>query len=111
MPFNNTAPLTAKALGASYAKEIRSLVERGIEVVIPAGGLPNMLFGAQLEAAASPATVIDSIALAIKAAEMAVDLKRLNGTAASRASTFASPSPAAFEALGMGEPASRRKAK
>lgn len=101
----------ARAIGKKYAKEIQSLVARGIEVVIPAGGLPSLLFGAALRVSAAPAVVLDSVALAVKAAEMAVDLKRFNGTAPSRASTFSLPWPAALEALGVGEPAPKRKKK
>ncbi len=91
----------ARSIGAKYAKEIRALVARGIEVVIPAGGLPSLLFGAALKVSAAPAVVLDSVALAVKAAEMAVDLRRFNGTGPSRASTFALPWPAALEALGV----------
>ena len=104
-------PKAAKAIGAKYAKEIRALVARGIEVVIPAGGLPSLLFGAQLKVSAAPAVVLDSVALAIKSAELAVDLKRFNGTGPSRASTFALPWPAVYEALGMAVPSARKGRK
>ena len=101
----------ARAIGAKYAKEIRALVDRGIEVVIPAGGLPSLLFGAALKVSAAPAVVLDSVALAVKAAEMAIDLRRFNGTAPSRASTFALPWPAVYEALGLSQPKSKGKKK
>ncbi len=104
-------PKVAKAIAAKYTKEIKALVARGVEVVIPAGGLPSLLFGAALKVSTAPAVVLDSVALATKSAELAVDLKRFNGTAPSRASTFALPWPAALEALGMGTPASKRKPK
>ncbi len=101
----------AKAIGAKYTKEIRALAARGIEVVIPAGGLPSLLFGAALKVSAAPAVVLDSVALAVKAAELAVDLRRFNGTAPSRASTFALPWPAALEALGVDVPARKGRKK
>jgi len=104
-------PKVAKAIGAKYAKEIQALTARGIEVVIPAGGLPSLLFGAALKVSAAPAVVLDSVALAVKAAEMAVDLRRFNGMAPSRASTFALPWPAALEALGLGVPATKGRKK
>lgn len=94
-------PKVAKAIAAKYTKEIEALAAKGIEVMIPAGGLPSLLFGAELKVSAAPAVVLDSVALAVKAAEMAVDLKRFNGTAPSRASTFTLPWPAALEALGV----------
>ncbi len=104
-------PKVARAIGAKYAKEIRGLIDRGIEVVIPAGGLPSLLFGAALKVSAAPAVVLDSVALAVKAAEMAVDLKRFNGTAPSRASTFALPWPAVYDALGLSQPGAKGKGK
>jgi allantoin racemase len=93
-------PEVAKALAGHYTHEIETLVRQGIEVVLPAGGLPALLFGAEVKASAAPALLLDSISVAIKAAEMAVDLKRFNGTAASRALAFAPPSEAALEAIG-----------
>jgi len=101
-------PAAAKKIGAKYAKEIAALLARGIEVVIPAGGLPSLLFGAQLRMGAGKAVVLDSLSVAVKATETAVELARFNGLGASRASTFALPWPEAFEALGMG-PAPKKK--
>jgi allantoin racemase len=93
-------PGEAKSLAGLYAREIEGLVKEGIEVVLPAGGLPALLFGAEVKASAAPAMLLDSISVAIKTAEMAVDLKRFNGTATSRALAFALPSEAALEAIG-----------
>jgi allantoin racemase len=93
-------PEAAKALAQHYTHEIGALVQAGVEVVLPAGGLPALLFGAEVKASAAPALLLDSISVAIKAAEMAVDLKRFNGTGASRALAFAPPSDAALEAIG-----------
>ena len=94
-------PEVAKVLAGHYTQEIELLVKQGIEVVLPAGGLPALLFGAEVKGSAAPAMLLDSIAVAIKAAEMAIDLKRFNGTAASRALAFAPPSEAALEAIGV----------
>lgn len=93
-------PAAAKVLAGHYTHEIEALVKDGIEVVLPAGGLPALLFGAEVKASAAPALLLDSISVAIKSAEMAVDLKRFNGTGASRALAFAPPSEAALEAIG-----------
>jgi len=94
-------PAIAKLLAGHYAHEIETLVKQGIEVVLPAGGLPALLFGAEIRASAAPALLLDSISVAIKTAEMAIDLKRFNGTAASRALAFAPPSEAALETIGV----------
>jgi allantoin racemase len=98
----------AKALAGEYARVIGGLAKQGIEVVLPAGGLPSLLFGADLKLSAEPAIVLDSISIAVKAAEMAVDLKRLNGTQVSRAGTFMLPTDIALSAIGV-EPAKKRK--
>ena len=63
--------------------------------------LPALLFGADVRESAAPAILLDSISIAVKAAQMAVELKRFNGTAASRALTFAPPSAAALDAIGV----------
>jgi Asp/Glu/hydantoin racemase len=96
-------PGVARALAEHYSHEIQALVKQGVEVILPAGGLPALLFGAELKACAAPAMLLDSICVAIKAAEMAVDLKRFNGTGASRALAFAPPSEAALKAIGAGD--------
>jgi allantoin racemase len=94
-------PEAARALAAEYERKIGDLVKQGIEVVLPAGGLPSLLFGAQMTLSAAPAAVLDSTAIAVKSAEMAVDLMRFNGTAPSRAGAFIAPTDAAFEAIGV----------
>jgi allantoin racemase len=94
-------PKAAKALAGEYARVIGGLARQRIEVVLPAGGLPSLLFGADLKLSAEPAIVLDSISVAVKAAEMAVDLKRHNGTQVSRAATFMLPSDIALEAIGV----------
>lgn len=77
------------------------MVGAGVEVVLPAGGLPALLFGNEVRATAAPAVLVDCISIAVKACEMAVDLQRFNGTGPSRRSTFSLPSDAALDALGM----------
>lgn len=91
----------AKALAEEYGRKIALLLEQGCEVVLPAGGLPSLLFGADLKLLAGSACVLDSTAVAVKSAEMAVDLNRFNGTAPSRVGTFIPPTDAAFAAIGM----------
>lgn len=93
-------PTAAKTLAATYMREIDSMVHAGVEVILPAGGLPALLFGDEVRDTADPATLLDCISVALKSCEMAVDLKRFNGTSASRSMTFFRPSAAAYEALG-----------
>ncbi|MGQ0546102.1 MAG: aspartate/glutamate racemase family protein [Betaproteobacteria bacterium] len=94
-------PEVAKALAEEYGRKIALLLEQGCEVVLPAGGLPSLLFGADLKLSAGSACVLDSTAVAVKSAEMAVDLRRFNGTAPSRVGAFIPPTDAALAAIGM----------
>ena len=89
----------AKTVREKYAKQIQPLVERGIEVIIPAGGLPLMLLadGGPLETGG--AVILNGLAVAVKAAETAADLRRLVGMEPSRASTFIMPHEAALKTL------------
>jgi allantoin racemase len=94
-------PAAAQVLAAKYMREIEALVRDGVEVVLPAGGLPALLFGADVAASAAPAILLDCICVGVKAAEMAVELKRFNGTGVSRSLTYAPPSQAALDTLGV----------
>ena len=58
---------------------------------------------------AGEGVVLDSIPIAVKAAEVAVELKRFNGTSVSRSGTFMLPSPAALAAVGQPEAAPRTR--
>lgn len=97
----------ARAVGAQYRARIRALVAQGIEVIVPAGGLPSLLLGDALRATAGEAVLLDSLYAAVLSTEAAVRFARYNGTGPSRLSTFQLPSDAALEALGMG-PGRRR---
>jgi Asp/Glu/hydantoin racemase len=79
-----------------FQEQSQPLADSGIEVIIPAGGLPTLLFARLKNFAIGKAVVLNGIAVTVKMTEMAVTLRRLNGTGASRASTFAGPSAAAL---------------
>lgn len=92
-------PAGRSAIREQYQQEIDRLAAQGIEVIIPAGGLPSLLLENDKELDLRGAILLNGLAVAVKAAETAVELRRLNGTAPSRASTFASPSEAALKTL------------
>jgi len=69
----------------------------GVEVVIPAGGLPSLLFSRIKNFRVGRAVVLDCIAVLAKTAELAVALQRFNGTGASRLATFQKPSAKALK--------------
>jgi Asp/Glu/hydantoin racemase len=64
------------------------LVERGADVVIPAGVLPGLLIGQERGLKIGHASVINCAAVALKSAEMWVQLRELNGVEPSRGPSF-----------------------
>ncbi len=80
-----------------FREQVQPLVDGGAEVIIPAGGLPALLFSRLKSFTVGDAVVLNGIAVLAKMTEMAVKLHRLNGTIASRASTFARPSEKALK--------------
>ena len=88
-----------RAIREQYQAQIDGLVARGIEVIIPAGGFPSMLLEDEKDMNLGGAILLNGLGVVVKAAEGAIDLRRLNGTGPSRMSTFASPSAAALKTL------------
>ena len=59
---------------ADFVEQVRPLVAAGAEVIIPAGGLPMLLFVRECPFVIDGALVLNGIAVAAKAAEMALAL-------------------------------------
>lgn len=72
------------AVRDDFIRQVRPLLERGCDVLIPAGGLPMLLFAQQQPFLVEGAVVLEGIATVMKAAEMALALHQLTGVAASR---------------------------
>lgn len=70
-----------------WEKECRVLLEAGADVIVPAGGLPMMLFSGELDGV----PVVNGITLIAKSAELAIKLRKLGMAKVSRRSNFASP--------------------
>ena len=88
------------AAKADFAEQVRPLVAAGAEVILPAGGLPMLLFARERNFTIDGALVPNGIAVAAKSAEMALALHRLTGSVVSRRSTYASaPEEAVAEFL------------
>lgn len=79
----------------AFCREAAALVEAGAEVVIPAGGLPMLLFARERDFAVDGAPVLNGLAVITAQTEAAVKLQRLTGTVVSRRGTFAKASPEA----------------
>jgi hypothetical protein len=90
-----------EALRRDFAAEVEPLIARGADVLIPAGGLPMLLFSALQPFLIGRVLVLEGIATVMKAAEMAVALHRLTGVSASRAGLYAkAPAGAVTDFLG-----------
>lgn len=92
-------PAAYQQLRQQYLHQFSALAERGIELVVLAGGLAGLLFANERDLHCAGTIALNPVPVVVKAAEVAVELRRLNGTAPSRASTFALPSEAAIEAV------------
>ena len=75
------------ALYPKWEKEVRALLAAGADVIVPAGGLPMMLFSGEFEGV----PVLNGITLIAKSAELAVKLRKLGMAKVSRRSNFATP--------------------
>jgi len=85
------------AVREDFVQQVRPLVAAGAEVIIPAGGLPMLLFARERGFAVDGAPVLSGIPQVAKAAEMALALQRLTGVVASRRGLYAKAPPAAIE--------------
>ena len=63
----------------------------GIDVIIPSGGYPMLLFAREPSFNIGGATVLNGLPVTVAAAETAIRLSRLNGTGASRRTAYALP--------------------
>jgi allantoin racemase len=82
---------------AEFVAQVRPLVAEGAEIIVPAGGLPMLLFARECPFLIDNALVLNGIAVVAKAAEMALALRRLTGSVVSRRGTYAKASPACVE--------------
>ena len=76
------------AVRADFVQQVRPLLDRGCDVLIPAGGLPMLLFSQEQPFLIDGAVVLEGIATVMKATEMALALHRLTGVAASRSGLY-----------------------
>ena len=73
----------------AFAREAVALVEAGAEVIVPAGGLPMLLFAREKSFEVGGALVLNGLAVVVAMAEAAVKLHRLTGAPVSRRGTYA----------------------
>jgi allantoin racemase len=81
-----------KKLAPKWERECRILLDAGADVIVPAGGLPMMLFGDERGANIDGAPIVNGITLIAKSAELAIKLRSIAGMASvSRRSNFVKP--------------------
>ncbi|MCW5238667.1 aspartate/glutamate racemase family protein [Verminephrobacter eiseniae] len=86
------SPEKKAGLEQVFVREARRLMDAGADVIVPTGGIPMMLFGAP-GAHVDGAPIVNGVTVVLKAAEMAVNLRRLGAAVTSRVahSGFALP--------------------
>ena len=82
-------PAKAAEVARLFEAQARPLVEAGVEVLIPGGGIPMLLFSGIENHAIDGAPVLNGLAVTVKMAQMMVELKRLTGQSVSRRGDFA----------------------
>jgi Asp/Glu/hydantoin racemase len=81
-----------KRLYPKWERECKTLLDAGADVIVPAGGLPMMLYGVEKGANIDGAPIVNGITLIAKQAETMVKLRRLAGMSqVSRRSNYAPP--------------------
>ncbi len=74
-----------------FDSQARPLIEQGVEVIIPGGGIPMLLFSRLQGHEVGGAPVLNGIPIVIKLAESAVRLRRLTGLGVSRVGDYSKP--------------------
>jgi Asp/Glu/hydantoin racemase len=80
-----------------FAREAQVLLDAGADVIVPAGGLPMLLFGKEMGASIGGAPIVNGLTVLAKMTEMTVRMKRLSGIAVSRRSNYAKPPKQALD--------------
>jgi len=80
-----------RSVREAFAAAAEPMPGLGIDVIIPAGGYPMLLFTREPSFTISDATVLNGLPVAVAAAETAIRLSRLNGTGTSRRTVYGLP--------------------
>jgi allantoin racemase len=86
------SPQGYQALYPKFEREVNALLALGADVIVPAGGLPMLLYGGVHGASMGGAPIVNGLAVIAKQAIAAIDLRRQCGLGVSRRSNFAKPS-------------------
>ena len=87
---------------ADFVKQVTPLIASGAEVIVPAGGLPMLLFARERPFVIESTPVLNGIAVVAKAAEMALSLRDITKVFVSRRNTYArAPADSVAEFLAL----------
>jgi allantoin racemase len=78
-----------RSVREAFAAAAELMLGLGIDVIIPAGGYPMLLFTREPSFDIGGATVLNGLPVTVAAAETAMRLSRLNGTGTSRRTAYA----------------------
>jgi allantoin racemase len=78
-----------RSVREAFAAAAELMLGLGIDVIIPAGGYPMLLFTREPSFDIGGATVLNGLPVTVAAAETAIRLSRLNGTGTSRRTAYA----------------------
>lgn len=92
-----TSEERAETVKQLFEEQARPLIAQGTDVLIPGGGIPMLLFSRFHDHQIDGAPVINGIPIAVKMAELAINLKRLTGQGVSRVSDYAKAPPEVIE--------------
>ena len=84
------------AVRSQFVAQVEPLIAAGAEVIVPAGGLPMLLFAREAPFVIEGAPVLNGIAVVAKAAEMALGLRAVTKVVVSRRGTYAKAPPASI---------------
>ena len=79
------------AMKVKWEREVRALLAAGADVIVPAGGLPMLMFGTEQGANFEGAPIVNGLTVIAKAAEAAIKLRALGHGHVSRRSNYAKP--------------------
>lgn len=80
-----------------FRRLVEPVIDHGVDVVVPAGALPALLFAREHGFAIRGAPVVNCVAVGLKEVETAVKLRVLTGLGPSRGPSFALAPPEAVE--------------
>ncbi len=81
-------PEKVDAARSLFERQGLALVEAGTDILIPAGGIPMLVFSGIEDHRVGAAPVINGIPIVVKMAEMAVKLRQMTGLSVSRTSDY-----------------------